>query len=65
MRPWLRQLHLWLGLIAGLVIVALGLSGSALVFRAEIERFAVRAWLRADATPARTLDELVAAARAR
>lgn len=64
MRPWLRQLHLWLGLIAGLVIVALGLSGSALVFRAEIERFAVRDWLRADATPARTLDELVAAARA-
>jgi uncharacterized iron-regulated membrane protein len=45
MRRFLRQIHLWVGLVAGLVIVALGLSGSALVFRAELERFAARDWL--------------------
>lgn len=65
MRRFLRQAHLWTGLVAGLVIVALGLSGSALVFRADLERFAARDWL--DPAPRgapRPLDELVAAARA-
>jgi uncharacterized iron-regulated membrane protein len=65
MRRVLRQAHLWLGLVAGLVIVALGLSGSALVFRADLERFAVRDWLDADPAGApRPLDDLVQAARA-
>jgi uncharacterized iron-regulated membrane protein len=65
MRRVLRQVHLWIGLVAGLVLVALGLSGSALVFRADLERFAARDWLEsAPAGAPRPLDELVAAARA-
>lgn len=37
-KAW-RQLHLWLGLSAGLALVLLGLTGSALVFQGEIDRF--------------------------
>jgi len=44
MRRWLVTLHLWSGLAAGLLLVLLGLTGSALVFRAELERFATRDW---------------------
>jgi uncharacterized iron-regulated membrane protein len=40
-RLWLRravfQVHLWLGLVLALYAVVIGLSGSALVFREEIE----------------------------
>jgi uncharacterized iron-regulated membrane protein len=40
-RVWLRraifQIHLWLGLIVALYCVIIGLSGSALVFKGEIE----------------------------
>lgn len=65
MRGWLRFAHLWTGLLAGAVVVALGLSGSALVFRADIERWLVRDWLViVKPGAARSLDELVAAARA-
>jgi uncharacterized iron-regulated membrane protein len=32
-----RKVHLWLGLIAGLFIVTMGLSGLIIVFRADIE----------------------------
>lgn len=65
MRRVLRQAHLWIGLLAGLVLVALGLSGSVLVFRADLERFAVSEWLAVPpaATP-RSLDEQAAAALA-
>lgn len=44
MRRWLVKLHLWSGLAAGLLLVLLGLTGSALVFRAELEHFATRDW---------------------
>jgi uncharacterized iron-regulated membrane protein len=41
---WLRkalfQVHLWTGLGAGLYIVVISLSGSAIVFRREIARLA-------------------------
>ena len=37
LRRWLFRLHLWCGLAVGLVLVAIGASGSALVFRPEIE----------------------------
>jgi uncharacterized iron-regulated membrane protein len=37
MRKRLWQLHSWLGLIAGLGLVVIGLTGSALVFREELE----------------------------
>ena len=37
LRRLLFQLHLWLGVSVGLVLLAIGVSGSALVFRPEIE----------------------------
>lgn len=49
-RVWLRrvlfQLHLWCGLILGLYIVMLSITGSALVYRNEIDR-----WLGAPRPP--------------
>ena len=36
-RLW--QIHSWLGLVAGLGLIAIGLSGSLLVFHADIERW--------------------------
>ena len=42
-RVWLRrasfQIHLWLGIAVGLYIVMLSLTGSALVYRIELDRF--------------------------
>ena len=42
-RVWLRraifQLHLWSGLILGLYVVMLSITGSALVYRTEIDRW--------------------------
>lgn len=37
-RPFLKWIHTWVGLIAGLVIAVVGLTGSVIVFRSEIER---------------------------
>jgi uncharacterized iron-regulated membrane protein len=52
-RVWLRralfQIHLWTGLALGVYVVMLSLTGSALVYRAELDRWA--------ATPRVTLDE--------
>jgi len=39
-RPWLFRLHLGSGLTIGLWAIVMGLSGSALVFKHEIEAFA-------------------------
>lgn len=36
-RDVMRVLHRWLGLVAGIVLVVSGLTGSALVFRSEID----------------------------
>lgn len=36
LRAWLYQVHLWLGLIAGLVFGVVGLSGAIVVFRVEM-----------------------------
>ena len=36
-RAWLFQVHLWLGLLLGLYLSAIGVTGSALVFRPEVE----------------------------
>ena len=42
-RVWLRraafQIHLWVGLIIGLYVVVLSLTGSALVYRNELDRY--------------------------
>ena len=65
MRRTLFQLHLWVGLIAGLAIVALGLSGSALVYRADIERWTAGALVHVEPMSARlSYDSLVAEALA-
>jgi uncharacterized iron-regulated membrane protein len=66
-RVWLRralfQIHLWTGLALGLYVVVLSITGSALVYRAELDRFfaAPRAVLDERATPM-TADQLRAAA---
>ena len=52
-RVWLRraafQIHLWAGLLIGLYVVVLSLSGSALVYRNELDRYL--------ATPRATFNE--------
>jgi uncharacterized iron-regulated membrane protein len=66
-RVWLRraifQVHLWTGLAIGLYVVVLSLTGSLLVYRAELSRFVAspRATLDERATPM-TVDQLRAAA---
>lgn len=58
----LRFPHLWLGLLGGLIIAVLGVSGSALVVRADLEQLAVKSWLVIPQGEQRPLDELIAAA---
>src|SRR5687768_3772992 len=52
-RVWLRraafQIHLWVGLIIGLYVVVLSLTGSVLVYRNELDRYL--------ATPHATFEE--------
>jgi len=56
-RVWLRracfQIHLWAGLGLGLYLVVLSLSGSALVYRNELDRFFATPRPRFDANAAR------------
>jgi uncharacterized iron-regulated membrane protein len=67
-RVWLRrasfQVHLWLGLAIGLYIVVLSLTGSALVYRNELDLYLAspRAAFDEKATP-KSADELRAAAQ--
>jgi uncharacterized iron-regulated membrane protein len=66
-RVWLRratfQIHLWAGLAIGVYVVVLSLTGSVLVYRAEVNRVLAspRATLDERATPM-TVDQLRAAA---
>ena len=66
-RTWLRravfQIHLWMGLALGLYVVVLSVTGSALVYRVELDRFLAspRAVLNEAATPM-TADQLRSAA---
>jgi uncharacterized iron-regulated membrane protein len=66
-RVWLRravfQIHLWTGLAIGLYVVVLSLTGSVLVYRAEVSRLvaAPRATFDEQATPM-TADQLRAVA---
>jgi uncharacterized iron-regulated membrane protein len=64
MRKRLWQLHSWLGLIAGLGLIAIGLSGSLLVFHDEIEGLIHPALTRVSPTPGGRLpyDRLLASA---
>ena len=66
-RVWLRrasfQIHLWAGLAIGLYVVILSLTGSALVYRNELDRFFATPRPQYDAKAAPlTADELRAAA---
>lgn len=45
MKHTLFQVHLWVGLATGLLVALLGVSGSALVFRGDLERWVVADWL--------------------
>lgn len=40
-RNWLFQAHLWTGLVIGLVVSVVGVTGSLLVFKPELERWMV------------------------
>lgn len=51
MRQRLWQIHSWLGLVAGLGLLVIGLSGSLLVFHDELEAAANRALVRVEPTP--------------
>lgn len=65
MKRALFQVHLWAGIVAGLLIALLGVSGSVLVFRADLERRAVADWLvvaAPEGAARRSLDDAVARA---
>ena len=65
MRKLLTQIHRWAGLVIGILLVALGISGSVLVFRADIERWQTAAYRSVQPLPnIRTVDDWVAAAKA-
>jgi uncharacterized iron-regulated membrane protein len=50
MRKRLWQLHSWLGLIAGLGLLVIGLTGSLLVFHDELESLVNRSAIRIEPT---------------
>lgn len=62
MRRALVQVHLWLGLVVGLLWALQGLTGAALVFHREMDRWAVA---EVAAGPMMSLDRIVAATAAR
>lgn len=63
-RPWLFRLHLWSGLTIGLWALVMGLSGSALVFKDELEAFTEPEIFAVEAGPQRaSLDETAARIR--
>ncbi len=63
MRRFLFYLHSWMGLIAGLCLIVIGLTGSALVFRQEIECLVMPQRVRAADQSAERLDLDALAAR--
>jgi uncharacterized iron-regulated membrane protein len=66
MRKFIYQCHSWLGLVAGLGLLVIGLTGSALVFKEEIDRvIAPELVLRPDpAAPRLAPDAFLAAVQA-
>lgn len=63
-RLWLRgillQVHLWSGLVVGLLATIAGLSGSALVYREALDRMLAPSLYRVSAAPPLGADELLA-----
>lgn len=63
MRRALYLMHLYCGLFAGLLVAFVGATGSAVVYRPEIERLPHPEWFRVQpSAERRTLDELAARA---
>ena len=64
-RSLLLQLHLWLGLSLGALLVLIGLSGSAMIFRFELERLCFPALMHTHSEPGPVnFDACMKAARA-
>lgn len=64
-RSLLLQIHLWLGLSLGALLVLIGLSGSAMIFRFELERLCFPALMHAHSEPGTlNFDACMKAARA-
>jgi uncharacterized iron-regulated membrane protein len=64
--PWRRalfQVHLWIGIALGVYIVVISVSGSAIVFRRELNAWLVPRTVPSTATVRLTADELWVAAR--
>lgn len=62
--PFLLAVHLWLGLSLGAVLALIGISGSALIFRYELERTVFPALTHTSTTGTVRLDDCMAAAGA-
>jgi uncharacterized iron-regulated membrane protein len=64
-RAPIRILHEWSGLLAGLLLALLGVTGSILVYRTDIEAWQTRQWRQVQPVGVpRALDDLVAVALA-
>lgn len=53
LRRWLFQVHLWVGVIVGIYAIAIGVSGSALMFREEFVEWETSQWLHVAPQPGR------------
>ena len=64
-RSLLLQIHLWLGLSLGALLALIGLSGSAMIFRFELERLCFPALMHTHSEPGPlNFDACMKAARA-
>lgn len=61
--PFLLTAHLWLGLSLGAVLALIGISGSALIFRYELERLVFPVLTHTSSTGTVRLDDCMAAAQ--
>ncbi len=65
MKKLLISMHRWVGLVIGLLLVLVGISGSALVYRADIERWQTAPYRNVEPLDeVRSIDDWVVAARA-
>jgi uncharacterized iron-regulated membrane protein len=55
--PLLKTIHTWVGLISGVFLSVIALTGSLILFRAEFERLALPQRAAADASRHASIDE--------
>lgn len=62
----IRQIHLWLGLLSGLVVLILGITGCIYAFEEELQSwfYADKLYVKPTDTPRKPLEECLAAAQA-